>query len=131
MARIHGSRGTLYVDIAGGGSASQVAFLNSWTLPRATALVDVTAFGDTNMTYVTGLPDSKGSYAGFYDDATAQLYTAASDGIARKFYLYPDTNNASKYWFGTAYFDTSITGGSAAAVTISGNFGAASNIIKV
>ncbi len=121
----------MYVDTAGGGSASPVTYLSKWTLPRATALVDVTAMTDTNMTYVTGLPDSKGTYAGFYDDATAQLYAAASDGVARKFYLYPDTTNATHYWFGTAFFDTTVTGGVAEAVAISGNFGAASNIIKV
>lgn len=131
MARIHGRGGTLYVDPTGSAAASPLAFLTKWTLPRAVDLVEVTACGDGNKTYVSGLPDSKGSVAGWYDDSSAQLYTAASDGIARKFYLYPDGTNSAKYWFGSAFFDETVTGGVSEAVSFSGNFGAASNIIKV
>ncbi len=132
MARIHGRNGALYVEIVSGGSASLVSYVNKYTMPRATDMVDVTAFTDTNKTYVSGLPDSKGSYGGFFDTATAQLYTAANDGIARKFYLYVDsTAPTHNYWYGTAFFDTSITGGVAEAVAISGNLSAASNITYV
>jgi hypothetical protein len=80
--------------------------------------------------YVAGLPDSSGTFAGFYDSATAQLYTAATDGVARKFYLYPDTADAI-YWFGTALFDFSVSTAVDGAVTVSGNWNAASIVSKV
>jgi len=132
VARIHGRNGTLYVDIAGGGSASLVSFINAYTMPRATDIQEVTAFTDGNKTYVAGLPDSKGTYGGWFDTATAQLYTAASDGVARKFYLYVDaTNPTHNYWYGTAIFDTTIKGGVGEAVSISGNLAAASTITYV
>ena len=130
MARIHGRAGRLYAGIASAGTAEPITFLNSWSFDASTDDVDVTAFGDTNKTYVSGLPDFKGSFAGFYDNATAQLYTAAIDGVARKTYLYPSTSDAI-YWFGTASFDVSIETGVSDAVKISGSFVATSAFTKV
>jgi hypothetical protein len=80
---------------------------------------------------VSGLPDTKGAFGGFYDTATAQLYTAATDGVARKMYLYPDNNSTGQYWFGTGLFDFSISSGVDDAVSVSGNWSAASVIAKV
>ena len=131
MARIHGKNGRLYVDLAGGGSASPVAFLSKWTADFVTDKVDVTALGDGNHVYVAGLPDSKGTITGFYDDATTQLYLAAQDGIPRNMYLYPNTTTTTQYWFGTALFDFTVTGGVSEAVAISGAWAAASKITKV
>lgn len=131
MSRIHGRAGRLYVAITSGGTAEPIAFLRSYSLGFATDNVEVTAFGDSNKTYVAGLPDATGSYAGFWDDATAQLYTAATDGVARKFYLYPDNTQTGKYWYGTAIFDFSVEGAVDGSVNISGDFNAASQIAKV
>lgn len=130
MARKHGRNGRLYVDIAGGGSASPVTFLNNWSISFNVDNVDVTAFGDTNRVYVAGLPDTSGSFAGFFDSDTAQLYTASIDGVARNWYLYPDTADAT-YWFGTALFDFSVSSAVDGAVTISGDWNAASAVSKV
>jgi hypothetical protein len=102
MARIAGRNGVIYANLTSSGSAEPIAYLNTYTLNFAVDTIDVTAFGDTNKVKVAGLPDASGSYAGFYDTATVQLYTAASDGMARKMYLYPDRTNASQYWSGTA-----------------------------
>lgn len=131
MARIHGRSGRLYAGISSAGTAEAIAFLNNWSLGNSVDFIEVTAFGDTNKTYVSGLPDNQGDFSGFYDTATAQLYTAATDGIARKFYLYPDNSNTGQYWFGTALFDFSISGGVDKAVEVSGNWRAASQISKV
>jgi len=131
MARIHGRSGRLYAGITSSGTAEPIAFLNSWSVSFSTSDVDVTSFGDTNMVYVSGLPDVSGSFSGFYDDATAQLYTAATDGVARKFYLYPSTGTTGQYWFGTATFDFAVNTGVGEAVTISGDFKAASTVSKV
>jgi hypothetical protein len=133
LARIHGRRGQLYVGLANDtASAEAVANLNSWSINFESDKIDVTSFGDTTKTYVAGLPDAAGSFGGYFDSTTAQLYTAASDGLARRFYLYPTTPaTAGPYWFGTAFFDFSIEGGVADAVTISGNWAAATSVSKV
>lgn len=131
MAAIHGRNGALYAAIASGGTAQPIALLNSWSFNRNTDRTEVTAFGDTNKQYLTGLPDAQGDYAGFYDDASAQLYTAASDGVARKMYLYPDRTNTGVYWFGTAFFDMSVSTRVDGAVEISGSWAAATPIAKV
>ena len=131
MARIHGRSGRLYAGITSAGTAQSIAFLNQWSIDFSVDFVDVTAFGDTNKTYVSGLPDAQGSFGGFYDTSTAQLYTAATDGVARSFYLYPDNGSTGQYWFGTGLFDFSVSGGVDSAVTVSGNWRAASAIQKV
>src|SRR5690349_772080 len=115
MARIAGRFGRLYVAIASNGTAEPIPFVAKWTVDQKTDRFDATALGDTSKSYVAGLPDAQGTYNGFLDTATAQTFTAAADGIARKFYQYSNTNDgsggqASPYWFGTAFFDASATG---------------------
>jgi predicted secreted protein len=131
MARQHGRNARLYMAITSGGTAEPVAFLRQWSISFTTDNVEVTAFGDTNKVYVAGLPDSSGSYSGFYDDATAQFYTAAQDGVARRFYLYPSTASSTQYFFGTGLFDFSLETTVDGANTISGDFQAASIVSKV
>jgi hypothetical protein len=131
VARIHGKSGRLYAAIASGGSAEPIAFLNKWTIDFSTDKADVTAFGDTNKVYVSGLPDASGSFGGWYDDATAQLYTASQDGVSRKFYLYPSNATTGQYWYGTALFDFSVSSGVGDAVAVSGNWNAAAAITKI
>ena len=131
MARIAGRNGRLYANITSGGTAEPIAFLNNWSLSFTTDNIEVTAFGDSHKTYVSSLPDVSGSFAGFYDDATAQTYTAATDGVARKFYLYPDNTSTGKYWFGTAFFDFSVSADVGGAVQVSGDFAAASVVARL
>lgn len=119
------------MGITSAGTAEPVAYLNNWELTASTDDVEVTAFGDTNKVFVSGLPDVGGSFSGFYDDVTAQTYTAATDGVARKFYLYPNTGTNGQYWYGTAIFDFTASGGVDSAVTISGNWKAASAVTKI
>lgn len=111
-------------------AAEPIAFISKLSLDFKTKMIDVTAFGDTGNVYVNGLPDPGGTFDGFYDDATAQVYTAATDGIARRFYAYPNISTA-QYWFGTAIFDFSTKWSVDGSVDISGNWKPASPIIKV
>ena len=131
MARIHGRNGRLYSSLTSGGTAEPITFLNNWSINFNVDNVEVTAFGDTNKTYVAGLPDASGSYSGWYDDATVQFYTAATDGVARKFYLYPDTGSTGKYWFGTAVFDFNVSAAVDGAVAVTGDWSAASIVPRV
>ena len=131
MARVHGRRGRLYAGIASDtATAEPIVFLSSWSIDFTVDKVDVTAFGDTNKVYVSGLPDASGSFGGFYDTATAGMYSASQDGLARRFYLYPDISDGD-YFYGTALFDFSVSGGVSDAVTASGSWNAASAITKV
>lgn len=131
MARVAGRNGRLYVAIASGGEASLIPFVARWTLTAQTDRFDVTAQGDANKVYLAGLADSTGTFSGFLDVATAQTYTAAVDGVARKMYLYPDVNTAGTYWFGTAFFDFNIESPVDGPATLSGSWSAASNVAKV
>jgi hypothetical protein len=132
MPRTHGRNSRLYVDLTGSGAATPVPFVTNVSLDASTDKVDVTAMGDTNKVYVVGLPDSSGSYSGWWDSGTAGLFTAATDGNARKFYFYPDaTNTPGQYFYGTAFFDTSTSTGVGDAVAVSGSITAASKITLV
>jgi hypothetical protein len=131
MARIAGRNGRIYMGIASGGTAEPIAFQASWSINFTTNKIDVTAFGDSNKTYVAGLPDASGQFAGFYDDATAQYFTAASDGVARKWYLYPNISTATQYFFGTILPDMTIDSTVDGAAAVSASFSAASIISKV
>jgi hypothetical protein len=131
VARIAGRKGALYANITSGGTAEPIAFLTEWSLDFTTNKIDVTAMQDTNMVYVGGLPDAAGSFSGWYDTATAQLYTAAVDGVARKFYLYPTTDTTTQYWFGTMIADFNVASGVGEAVSMNGSFAAASVASKV
>ena len=130
MSRLHGRNGRLYINLTSGGTAEPVTFLRQWSISFSTENADVTANGDTNKVYVAGLPDVSGSFSGWYDDATVQTYTAAVDGVARKFYLYPTTNATGQYWFGTALFDFNVEAAVDGGIAISGDFQAASAVSK-
>lgn len=131
MARIAGRAGRLYMNLTSGGTAEPVTYLNKWSLNFATDKVEVTAFGDASKQYVGGLPDASGDYAGWYDTATVQMYTAAVDGVARKFYLYPDNGLVTQYWFGTGIFDFNVDASVDGAVAIAGSFAASTMFPKV
>lgn len=131
MTTTAGRRGALYVNLTSGGTAEPVAFLNEWDMDFDSDTYETTAFGDSNKTFVAGLPNGAGTFTGFYDISTPQTYTAASDGVARKFYAYVDRTITGSYWFGTGTFTFSLKVPVSGAAAISGKFSAASPIIKV
>ena len=132
MARFAGRNGRVYFAVASGGEASALPFIATWSMNAASERFEVTAFGDGSKTYVAGLPDGSGEFGGFMDDATAQTYTAAVDGVARKFYLYPTTPaTTGPYWFGTVFADFSANGSVGGATELSSSWSAATPIAKV
>jgi hypothetical protein len=132
VARRHGRNGRVYLALASAGTAEPLNFTAKWSFSAVTDKDEVTALGDTNKIYVAGLPDSNGDFSGFWDDSAAYTYTAASDGVARKFYLYPDaTNDPTKYWFGTVFADYKADGDVGSAVKVAASWVAASSIISV
>jgi hypothetical protein len=131
VSRIHGRNGRIYLAVTSGGTAAAIPFQSSWSINFATDKADVTAMGDVNKVYAAGLPDASGDFSGFYDDATAQTYTAAVDGVARAFYLYPSTSNTGQYWWGTVLPDFSVSASIGGAVEVKASWNAATAITKV
>lgn len=131
MARIAGRRGRVYIGIAAAAAASPLPFVATWAINFATDKFDVTTLDDSNKVYVSGLPDASGTFSGFYDDATAQTYTAAVDGTARNFYLYPSLASAGTYFFGTVLVDFAIDGDVGGPVKMTASWNAASLVSKV
>ena len=132
MSRIAGRRGRIYMGIANDtASAEPLPFFASWSINFATEKIEVTAMGDNNKVYVAGLPDASGQFAGFYDDATAQTYTAAVDGLPRKFYLYPSTTLNTQYFFGTILPDLQVQSEVNGAVQVTASWNAATQVSKV
>lgn len=115
------------ITLTGGVSsvATPIGFLTDWNFNAVTDKVDVTAMGDANKTYVAGLPDATGDFNGWYDFFTPQTYVAASDGIPRNFYLYPNSANATDYFYGTILPDFAASGGVSAAVSFKASWNAA------
>lgn len=130
MARKAGRNSRLFVAVASNGTPSPIPGLAAVSFDASTDRSEVTAMGDSNKQYVGGLPDFSGDYSGFYDDASAQLYSAAVDGVPRAFYFYPDFTDTTRYAFGTAFFDFKMATGVGDAVAVSGTFQAASNVLR-
>ena len=131
MAAVPGRLGMLYANMTSSGAAVPIAFINSWDANFATDKYPITSFGDTNKKYMAGLPDASGNFAGFYDAATPQMYTAAVDGVARNMYFYPSTLATGQYWFGTVLFDFNVSFPMDGPATITGTWSAATTVAKV
>jgi hypothetical protein len=128
--RLHGRNGLVYLSVRNGDPATPLTYLNSWTASWARDVSDVTTLADTQHVYVTDLPEVSGTFTGFWDDATSQTYTAATDGLPRSMYLYPDSTNMSQYISGLVLPDLTVTGGAGTAVTIAVNWAAAGPVTR-
>jgi hypothetical protein len=130
-APITGRNGRLYVDTsqAANGSPQPIVNLNSFSINQTTDRTEVSAFGDTTKTYVAGLKDAQGDLGGFWD-ADGSLTRFVADGLARKFYIYPQAGSAhvGTYWFGTATFDISTTVTVSGAAEVSGSWAASTSV---
>lgn len=114
MARIRAAGADVWTDQSSGGSsaATPLRYASAWKLDGSTDQQDVTAFGDSNLVFIAGLPNASGSIDGFYDDTTTTgstaLFTMAQSGVARKTYFYAKAPSTSgPYWHGLANFGVS------------------------
>lgn len=124
MAAYHGKAGVVYLSTTGSGAAINVIKLNGWSINKTTDKVEITAFGDSNKTYVQGLPDVQGSVGGVWDDTETKPFTAAGSTDGCKLYLYPSSNKTTSYHYGPAWLDMSMETSVSGAVTVSGSFAA-------
>jgi len=131
VARIASRNARLYLAIASNGTAEPVSAIKCFEINANTDKYDATCFGDSTKTYVVGLPDSQGSFGGIYDTAQNPTFTAAQDGVARKWYFYPDATVNTSYWFGSAFFDFATKFDVAGMAEVSGSWNAATPTYKV
>jgi hypothetical protein len=115
---LHGKNGAIYI---GGkkGTGTKLVNKTEWTLNLNRDYVDSTVFGDTNKTYLVGLKDVQGTFAGLLAVAgDEQVNAASSDAI--DIYLYGDDRQGFEL-----LMDASITASNTDAIKTSGNFRAA------
>jgi len=121
---LHGKRGAIYL---GGpkGTGTKVVNKTEWTLSLNRDYVDSTVFGDTNKTYLVGLKDIQGTFAGLLDIlGDAQVNAANSDSM--QIYLYADDGDTPMLVaYGPGLMDASITASNTDAIKCTGNFRAA------
>lgn len=116
--KLHGKNGSIYL---GGPAASgtKVTVKTEWTLNLSRDYVDATVFGDTNKTYLVGLRDVQGTYAGLLDTSGDYMVNATSSD-ATLIYLYAD--DSTLVGSGLGLIDASITASNTDAVKVTGNF---------
>ena len=127
--KLHGKNGAIYFD-GPVGSGTKVTTKTEWTLNLNRDYVDSTTFGQLNKTYLVGLKDIQGTFAGLLDvSGDYQVNAANSDAI--NIYLYADdgliTNNEILIAYGPGLIDAAITASNTDALKTTGNFRAADN----
>lgn len=124
-SKLHGKDAALYLGGAVG-TGIKVAVKTEWTLQRDRDYVDATVFGDSNKTYLAGLPNVQGTFAGMLDTSGDLLFEASTSGIETLF-LYADDGTLSGSSVvlvanGPCFIDASVTASNTDAVRITGNF---------
>ncbi len=125
--KLHGKNGAIYL---GGpkGVGVKVTTKTEWTLNLNRDYVDATVFGETNKTYLVGLRDVSGTFAGLLDvSGDYQVNAANSDSI--DVYLYADDRTSLEMLvgYGPSLIDAAITASISDAIKTTGNFKAAGN----
>lgn len=120
--KLHGKNGAIYIN-GPKNSGTKVATKAEWNLQLNRDYVDATVFGETNKTYLTGLKDISGTYAGLLDVSGDLLVNATSSDTVN-IYLYADDRDSSEVLIahGPGLFDASIAASLSDAVRVTGNF---------
>lgn len=123
--KLHGKNGAIYL---GGikGTGIKVAVKTEWTLQRNRDYVDATVFGDTNKTYLAGLPNLQGTFNGFLD-ASGDLLLSSATSDSQTIYLYADDNPGGVTSLvlvahGSGLIDATVTNSNTDGTRISGEF---------
>ena len=125
---LHGKNGAIYFYGAKG-SGTKVVNKTEWTLSLNRDYVDSTVFGDSNKTYLVGLKDVSGTFAGLLHlgSGLADEQVNATDSDAIDIYLYADDRTSNEFLvaYGPGLVDASITASNTDAIKTTGNFRAA------
>lgn len=105
--------------------AIKVASKTEWTLQRNRDYVDATVFGDVNKTYLAGLPNVQGTFAGILD-VSGDLLLSAATSAAQDIYLFADdgTNGGTIRCVahGPGFIDATVNATNTDAIRYSGEF---------
>lgn len=128
--RKHGVYGALQMGV--GSPGTTIADLNAWTLNMTRDRQVVTAFGDTNVIRVAGLPDFSGTIGGWWNSTSSPFFfDVVLNGVPVTLKLLPNALEASYYFTGLANLDGAVNVAASGAVAISGNWDAADNWVAV
>jgi len=133
MSRQSGRFGRLLVDVssAANGSAVPVGNVKEINVNEDAETYDVTCLGDSSKTYADGLPDAEITFNGYLDPTDVALLKTFGDGLARKWYSYPDyTNVPTLYRAGTGRFSGSHGIPVDGAMPVTGKIAVATPVIK-
>jgi hypothetical protein len=123
--KLHGKNGAIYFGGPVSGGGTKVTTKTEWTLNLNRDYVDATVFGDTNKTYLVGLRDIQGTFAGLLD-TSGDYQVAATLSDAVNIYLYGDdgTNGGTVLLIasGPGLIDAAITASNTDAIKTTGNF---------
>lgn len=123
---LHGKNGAIYLGGTKTGGGVKIVNKTEWTLSLNRDYVDSTVFGDTNKTYLVGLKDVSGTFAGLLaTTGDAQVNAADSDSL--DIYLYADDRASNEFLvaYGPGLIDASISASNTDAIKTTGNFRAA------
>lgn len=125
--KLHGKNGAVYIGGpkigTGSNQPNKVASKTEWTLNLNRDYVDSTVFGDTNKTYLVGLKDIQGTFAGLLDvSGDLQVNAASSDAL--NIYLYADDRDGHEILvaYGPGLIDAAMTASVTDAIKTTGNF---------
>ena len=120
--KLHGKNAAIYLGAAKGSGGIKVASKTDWTLRRNRDYVDATVFGDTNKTYLAGLPNVEGTFAGLMDVSGDLLLNAATSD-STQIYLYADDGGTPVLIAnGPGLIDGNVTVSSTDAIRFTGEF---------
>ncbi len=120
--KLHGKNAAIYLGGAKG-TGVKVASKTEWTLQRNRDYVEATVFGESNKTYLAGLPNVQGTFAGLFDTSGDLLLNAATSD-ATQIYLYADDRDGSEVLVahGPGLIDGNVTGSLNDAMRYTGEF---------
>lgn len=120
--KLHGKNGAIVLGSALPGGI-KVATKTEWSLQRNRDYVDATTFGNTNRTYLAGLPNVQGTFAGLLDVSGDLLLNAATSDVVQ-IYLYADAEAATPLLIanGPGFIDGTVNASVTDAIRYTGEF---------
>lgn len=119
--KIHGKNGAIYLGGPKSGGGVKLAVKNSWSLNLNRDRVDATVFGEGNKTYLFGLKDISGTFAGLLD-VSGDLTVLATDSDSQDIYLYADDGSSPVLVAsGPGQIDSAINVSNTDAARVTGN----------
>lgn len=113
---LHGKNGLIYV------SGTEITGANAWSLKIDTDKIDTPQFGDTWKKRVVGMNDWSGSITAWMHTDSKVLTNAATAGASVALLIYPNRNDLTDYFSGSAIFGSSMGAGVTAAASRDGDF---------